>query len=177
MNCIRLAAETSPKLISTSHNSAVKLVWGPAARCTEFSPELLEIKIKKKKRERKRERDRKVWGIGARPSCDVNVVNPGDVSSTSLSHCLVFGVLSVISRRWPLLSTPLHFDMHQASLPLAELYCRNEWRFSQPVTPNVGFGTNCKAFTAAWRSNISSSRGLELNWHTVGPMESACRLL
>lgn len=56
---------------------------------------------------------KKVWGIGARPSCDVNVIIPGDVRSTSLSHCLVFWVLSVISRRWPLLSTPLHFDMHQ----------------------------------------------------------------
>lgn len=58
MNCIRLAAETSRKLISTSHNSAVKLVWGPAARCTEFSPELLEIKIKKKGREKERETER-----------------------------------------------------------------------------------------------------------------------
>lgn len=48
-------------------------------------------------------------------------------------HCSVFRVLSVISRRWPLLSTPLHFDMQRHSLPLQELYCRKEWCFSQAV--------------------------------------------
>lgn len=39
-------------------------------------------------------------------------------SWTSQPYSLVFGVLSVISRRWPLLSTPPHFDMQRHSLPL-----------------------------------------------------------
>lgn len=55
-------------------------------------------------------------------------------SCTSQSHSLVFGVLSVISRRWPLLSTPPHFDMQGHSLPLRELFSRKEWRFSQPTS-------------------------------------------
>lgn len=55
-------------------------------------------------------------------------------SWTSQSHSLVFGVLSVISRRWSLLSTPPHFDMQRHSLPLPELFCRKEWRFSQPTS-------------------------------------------
>lgn len=55
-------------------------------------------------------------------------------SWTSQPYSLVFGVLSVISRRWPLLSTPPHFDMQRHSLPLQELFSRKEWRFSQPTS-------------------------------------------
>lgn len=55
-------------------------------------------------------------------------------SWTSQPYSLVFGVLSVISRRWSLLSTPPHFDMQRHSLPLQELFSRKEWRFSQPTS-------------------------------------------
>lgn len=72
---------------------------------------------------------------------------PGDVSSTFLSHCLVFRVLSVISRRWPLLSTPLHFDMHQSLFLSEELYCRKEWAFSQLVSQTQVTPTLCPNIT------------------------------
>lgn len=47
---------------------------------------------------------------------------------TSLLHCLVSWVLSVISRPRPLHSTPLCFDMRQLPF-LSELYCRKELLF------------------------------------------------
>lgn len=65
--------------------------------------------------------ERRCEGTSARHGCDVNVMIP-----ELPGRILVFGVLSVISRWWPLLSTPPHFDMQRHSLPLQELFSRKE---------------------------------------------------
>lgn len=90
---------------------------------------------------------------------------PEDVRLTSPSHCSVFRVLSVISRRWPLLSTPLHFDMQRHSLPLQELYCRKEWCFSQAVAKSWWSGPEMN-FTCCVAQNFT--RAVDLTCQDVG---------